>query len=100
MVATSITLKDLLDKISCKFPWSRGESVDLQYFNISEQRLLPLTSEVDLVLLFSLNDAERFGQIRLHVQPKVEHMGKSVKSSSGGHASSGGRTSCVSAVSA
>ena len=87
VVATSITLRDLKDKIYSKFPWSNGDSVNLQYFNISEQILLPLTSEADLVMLFSLNAAKRFGRIRLHVQPKVEHMRKRVKASSGGQAS-------------
>ena len=61
VVATSITLRYLKDKIYSKFLRSNVDSVDLQYFNISEQRLLPLTSEVDLVMLFSLNVSEHFG---------------------------------------
>ena len=84
VVAISITLRNLKDKIYSKFPWSNGDSVVLQYFNISEQRLLPITSEADLVMLFSLNVAEHFGRIRLHVQPKLEHTGKRAKASSGG----------------
>jgi hypothetical protein len=97
VVATSIALKYMKENSYSKYPWSPGDSVDLQYFNNSEHIFLPLTYDEHLRMIFSLNAASRFGQIRIHVQPKVVNKGKRVKASPGGQASPGGHSSCVSA---
>ena len=34
VVATTISFRDLKDKIYTKYPWGAGDSVDFQYFNI------------------------------------------------------------------
>jgi hypothetical protein len=66
VVATSISLRDLRENFYSKYPWSPGDLVDLQYFNISEQRLLPLICIEHRGLLFFLNVAGCFGHINLY----------------------------------
>jgi hypothetical protein len=73
-----------------------NDLVDMQYFNISEQRLLPLACEEQLGFFLALTAGSHFDKIHIDVlQPrKVGDKGKSVK------ASSGVQTSCVSFVTA
>ncbi|KAM0889346.1 hypothetical protein ACQ4PT_027760 [Festuca glaucescens] len=99
MNSTDLELQECL---CAQYPWSPVDSVDMQYFNISEQRLLPLTCDELLETFFALNAGSRFGKIHIDVlQPhKAGNKGKSVKASSGGRVSSGVQTSCVSDVSA
>jgi len=92
VVATTISLRDLKDNICALYPWGAGDSVDLQYFNSTEGRFVPLISDDDLGILFALNDSCRVGKIRIHVDR--------VQASSGVGASSGGRASCLSSVAA
>ena len=102
VVETSFSLSQLKEYLCSQYPWSIGDTVDLQYFNFGEERFLPLMSDEDVGMLFTLNVARHFGRIRIDVvQPcRPAGKGKRVKAPSGGLASSGGRGSCVSDVSA
>jgi hypothetical protein len=92
VVATTISLRDLKDNISTKYPWGAGNLVDFQYFNSTEGRYVPLISYKDLGILFALNYSCYVGKIHIHVDR--------VHESSGVRASSGGRASCLSTVAA
>jgi hypothetical protein len=92
VVGTTISLRDLKDNICAKYPWGAGNSVDFQYFNSTEGRYVPLISDEDLGILFSLNDSCRVGKIHIHVDR--------VQGSSAVGASSGDRASCLSTVAA
>jgi len=67
VVETTTTFKDLRELLCAQFSWSPGDAVDMSYFNISEQRLLPLTCDEHLGLLFALNAGSRFGKIHIDV---------------------------------
>jgi hypothetical protein len=55
--------RDLKDNTYAQYPWGAGDSVDLQYFNSTEGRYVPLISNDDLGILFALNDSCRVGKI-------------------------------------
>jgi hypothetical protein len=92
VVATTISLRDLKDNICAQYPWGAGDSVNFQYFNSTKGRYVPLISDEDLGMLFTLNNSCRVSKIRIHVDR--------VQASSGIGASSGGRASCLSSVAA
>ena len=104
VVETTFTFSQLKEKLCSQYPWRLADTVDMKYFNFGEERYLPLMSDLDLGMIFSLNAAAHFGRIRIDVvqpsRPVGKGQGKRVKASSGGLASSGGRGSCVSADSA
>jgi hypothetical protein len=63
VVATTISLRDLKDNICALYPWGTGDSVDLQYFNSTEERFVPLISDDNLGIFFALNDSCHVGKI-------------------------------------
>ena len=65
MVETTFTFSQLKEKLCSEYPWSLADTVDMKYFNFGEERYLPLMSDLDLGMLFSLNAAARFGRIRI-----------------------------------
>ena len=84
VVETSICFNAFREALCSQYPWSNADAVELQYFNSSEQRFLPLTCDENLRLLFTLNADSRFGKIRIDVlQPcKARVKGKRVQESS------------------
>jgi hypothetical protein len=55
VVETSICYKYFRDVLRKTYHWSDADAVELIYFNIDEQRFLPLTCDEHMGLLFTLN---------------------------------------------
>ena len=78
VVETSFSLSQLKEYLCSQYPWSIGDTVDLQYFNFGEEKFLPLMSDEDLGILFTLNAARHFCRVRINVlrHPKPSGQGK------------------------
>ena len=86
VVETTTTFRDLRESLCSQYPWSPGNVVDMCYFDISEQRFVPLTYDEHLGLLFAVNVGSHFGKIHIDVlQPckARDPKGKGVWASSG-----------------
>ncbi|KAK1699320.1 hypothetical protein QYE76_016017 [Lolium multiflorum] len=94
VVATTISLRNLKANIYAQYSWSSHDAVHFEYLHNKEGRFVPLISDDDLGILFSLNASCRFGKIGIHVD-----RGRA-SSLSGAGASSGGRASCLSTAAA
>ncbi|KAE8800197.1 hypothetical protein D1007_24349 [Hordeum vulgare] len=72
VVETNISFKALRDAISSPpYGWTEADVVELKYFNSVEQKIVPLTCDEHLGLLFTLNAQRCFGKILVDLlQPR------------------------------